>query len=58
MSFVNLRDAGDPAELAELYDREGADELIFLDIDVGVNFSVSVLCKAMGDLFTGDIGPV
>ena len=31
-SFINLRDAGDPAELAELYDREGADELIFLDI--------------------------
>jgi cyclase len=31
-SFVNLRDAGDPAELAALYDREGADELVFLDI--------------------------
>jgi cyclase len=32
ISFVNLRDAGDPAELARLYDREGADELVFLDI--------------------------
>ncbi|MBM3957219.1 MAG: imidazole glycerol phosphate synthase subunit HisF, partial [Gemmatimonadetes bacterium] len=32
VSFVNLRDAGDPAELAALYDREGADELVFLDI--------------------------
>lgn len=32
VSFVNLRDAGDPVELAQLYDREGADELIFLDI--------------------------
>lgn len=30
--FVDLRDAGDPAEVAELYDREGADELVFLDI--------------------------
>ena len=32
VSFVNLRDAGDPAELAAFYDREGADELVFLDI--------------------------
>ncbi len=31
-SFVNLRDAGDPAELAARYDIEGADELVFLDI--------------------------
>ena len=31
-SFVNLRDAGDPAELASAYDREGGDELVFLDI--------------------------
>ena len=31
-SFVNLRDAGDPAELAARYDEEGADELVFLDI--------------------------
>ena len=31
-SFVDLRDAGDPAELAVLYDREGADEIVFLDI--------------------------
>ncbi|KGK87095.1 imidazole glycerol phosphate synthase [Desulfosporosinus sp. HMP52] len=31
-NFVQLRDAGDPVELAALYDREGADELIFLDI--------------------------
>ncbi|PKB84336.1 MAG: imidazole glycerol phosphate synthase subunit HisF [SAR202 cluster bacterium Io17-Chloro-G9] len=31
-SFVNLRDAGDPAELAALYNREGGDELVFLDI--------------------------
>ncbi len=31
-SFVDIRDAGDPAELAYLYDREGGDELVFLDI--------------------------
>ena len=30
--FVDLRDAGDPAELAARYDREGADEIVFLDI--------------------------
>ena len=30
--FTGLRDAGDPAELAAHYDREGADELVFLDI--------------------------
>ena len=30
--FQELRDAGDPVELAEYYDREGADELVFLDI--------------------------
>ncbi len=32
ISFINLRDAGDPVELAEFYDREGADEVVFLDI--------------------------
>ncbi len=31
-NFVDLRDAGDPVELAERYDAEGADELVFLDI--------------------------
>ena len=30
-SFVNLRDAGDPAELAAMYDREGGDELVASD---------------------------
>ena len=30
--FVELKDAGDPAELAASYDREGADEIVFLDI--------------------------
>jgi cyclase len=32
VNFVDLRDAGDPVELAAKYDREGADELVFLDI--------------------------
>ncbi|MBN1202038.1 MAG: imidazole glycerol phosphate synthase subunit HisF [Anaerolineae bacterium] len=32
INFVNLRDAGDPVEQAVIYDREGADELVFLDI--------------------------
>ena len=32
VNFVDLRDAGDPVEQARLYDREGADELAFLDI--------------------------
>lgn len=32
VNFINLRDVGDPVELAAFYDREGADELVFLDI--------------------------
>ncbi len=32
VSFVNLRDAGDPAEMARFYNEAGADELVFLDI--------------------------
>ena len=32
VNFVNLRDAGDPVEQARLYDEQGADELVFLDI--------------------------
>jgi cyclase len=32
VNFVNLRDAGDPVELAARYDEEGADEVVFLDI--------------------------
>jgi cyclase len=36
VSFVDLVDAGDPAELAAVYDRQGADELVFLDITATV----------------------
>ena len=32
VNFIDLRDAGDPVEQAAIYDREGADELVFLDI--------------------------
>ena len=32
VQFLELRDAGDPVEIAEIYDRQGADELTFLDI--------------------------
>lgn len=32
INFINLRDAGDPVEQARLYDQQGADELVFLDI--------------------------
>ncbi len=32
INFVDLRDAGDPVELAKIYSDEGADELVFLDI--------------------------
>ena len=32
VNFVNLRDAGDPVEIAAAYDRAGADEVVFLDI--------------------------
>lgn len=32
VNFINLKDVGDPVEIAEFYNREGADELVFLDI--------------------------
>ena len=32
VNFVNLIDAGDPVECAKVYDKNGADELVFLDI--------------------------
>ncbi len=34
--FINLRDAGDPVELASFYDKEGADEIVFLDISASL----------------------
>ena len=37
VNFENLRDAGDPVELAAKYYREGADELTFLDVNATVD---------------------
>jgi cyclase len=42
ISFVELRDAGDPVELASIYEREGADELVFLDITASSDNRTSV----------------
>ncbi len=54
VQFVNLTDAGDPAEMAALYDREGADELVFLDITAsgeGRKTMVSVVEKTAAKVF-------
>ncbi|MCM1569277.1 MAG: imidazole glycerol phosphate synthase subunit HisF [Roseburia sp.] len=37
IQFLNLRDAGDPAEVAAAYDKEGADEVVFLDINASAD---------------------
>jgi len=53
VNFVNLRDAGDPVELAALYDREGADELVFLDISAsheGRATMVDVVRQTAGEI--------
>lgn len=53
VNFVNLRDAGDPVELAAIYDREGADELVFLDISASVEgraTMVEVVRKTAGEI--------
>ncbi|HET7522040.1 MAG TPA: imidazole glycerol phosphate synthase subunit HisF [Bacillales bacterium] len=51
--FVNLRDAGDPVELARFYDEQGADELVFLDISAsheGRETMAEVVERAAGQL--------
>ncbi|MFS0724708.1 imidazole glycerol phosphate synthase subunit HisF [Paenibacillus sp. 1P07SE] len=66
VNFVNLRDAGDPVELAATYDVEGADELVFLDISAsheGRATMVDVVQRTAGEItipFTvgGGIGHV
>jgi len=53
VNFVNLRDAGDPVELAATYDREGADELVFLDISAsheGRATMVEVVRQTAGEI--------
>lgn len=52
--FVNLRDAGDPVENARLYDAEGADELVFLDISAtleGRATTVEMVCQVAVEVF-------
>ena len=47
-NFVDLRDAGDPVEVASMYDKSGADELVFLDITAssdGRNTTVDLVGK-------------
>ncbi len=54
VSFVNIRDAGDPAELARFYNEEGADELVFLDITASSdarNTMVDVVQKVSSEVF-------
>ena len=54
VQFVGLRDAGDPAELAARYDREGADEVVFLDITASSdrrNTIIDVVERAAEELF-------
>src|ERR687886_1778749 len=41
--FVNLRDVGDPVALAERYEREGADEVVFLDISASAEERATLL---------------
>ena len=54
VSFVDIRDAGDPAELAAFYNDEGADELVFLDITASSdarNTMVDVVEKVSSEVF-------
>ncbi len=46
VNFVNLRDAGDPVEIAKLYNQAGADELVFLDITATHEARATVLDMA------------
>ncbi|MEE1113500.1 MAG: imidazole glycerol phosphate synthase subunit HisF [Eubacterium sp.] len=43
VNFVNLRDAGDPVEVAKAYDKEGADEVVFLDITASSDHRATVV---------------
>lgn len=53
-NFVDLRDAGNPVELAAFYDREGADELVFLDITAssdGRRTTLDMVYRTAGEVF-------
>ena len=54
VNFVNLRDAGDPVELAARYNQQGADELVFLDITAssdGRDTMVDVVARTAREVF-------
>ena len=54
VNFVNLRDAGDPVEQARIYDRMGADELVFLDISAspeGRSTTVDLVSRVADEVF-------
>ena len=53
-NFTNLRDAGDPVELAAFYDREGADEIVFYDITASYeqrDTAARLACAAAEEVF-------
>lgn len=53
VNFVNLRDAGDPVEMANTYDIEGADEVVFLDINAtheGRKTTIAMAARASEEL--------
>ena len=54
VNFVNLRDAGDPVEQARLYEEQGADELVFLDISAtheGRNTTLELVSRVAETVF-------
>src|SRR5699024_3070119 len=54
VNFVDLKDAGDPVEMASVYNREGADELTFLDITATSQrrgTTIDVVHRTAGDVF-------
>ena len=54
VNFVNLQDAGDPVEVAKAYNREGADELVFLDITASAHergIMMDVVAKTAEQVF-------
>lgn len=54
VNFVNLRDAGDPVEIAKVYDKAGADELVFLDITASSdnrNTVIDMVAKVASNVF-------
>ena len=53
-NFVNLRDAGDPVEAAKIYDAQGADELVFLDITASAqarNIILDIVSQVADSIF-------